>query len=116
MTFPDFVLAYNYYMSEKRGLPAHLRPFFWDYTFSKLSLTKDRDLIIRRILTHGSWDAVRWLRRKIGDQELREWLIAHHGRGLTARQLRFWGLLYDLPTHQVNRWVKIVRNEVWGRR
>lgn len=103
-------------MQGKSGLPEHLRPLFWDYVFSQLSLTEDRDLIIRRVLSNGSWDAVRWLRKRLGDQELREWLVAHHGRGLTARQLRFWGVLYDLPTRQVNQWVKIAQTGVWGKR
>lgn len=103
-------------MSRKRELPGRLRPFFWDYTFSYLSITKDTDLIIRRLLSSGSWDAVCWLRGKIGDQALREWLIRHDGRGLTPRQLRFWGLVYDFPTPQVNRWVKTAQNGVWGKR
>ena len=103
-------------MQGKSRLPEHLRPFFWDYTFSQLSITKDRDLIIRRILSNGSWDAVRWLRKKLGDQELREWLIAHRGRGLTARQLRFWSVLYDLPTRQVNQWIKTAQTGDWDRR
>ena len=103
-------------MHRKSGLPEQLRPFFWDYTFSQLSITKDRDLIIRRILADGSWDAVGWLRKTLGDQVLREWLIVHRGRGLTARQLRFWGLLYELPARQVNQWVKTAKAGVWGRR
>lgn len=79
-------------MQSKRGLPEQLRPLFWDYVFSQLSLVKDRDLIIRCVLSNGSWDAeVRWLRKRFGDRQLREWLIVHHGRGLTIRQLRFWG-------------------------
>ena len=103
-------------MQGKRGLPEQLRPLFWDYVFSQLSLTKDKDLIVRRVLSNGSWDAVRWLRKRIGDDELREWLINHRGRGLTARQLRFWGVLYDLPPRQVNQWVKIAQTGVWERR
>jgi len=103
-------------MQAKSGLPKQLRPFFWDYEFSQLSLAKDRDLIIRRVLSNGSWDAIRWLRTRLGDRVLREWLIAHHGRGLTPRQLRFWGVLYDLPIRQVNRWVKTAQTGVWDNR
>ncbi len=103
-------------MQSKRGLPEQLRPFFWDYVFSQLSLVRDRDLIIRRVLSNGSWDAVRWLRKRFGDRQLREWLIVHRGRGLTVRQLRFWGVLYDLPKRQVNQWVKIAQTGVWGKR
>jgi hypothetical protein len=113
---PGNVIAYNCIMQGKSGLPEQLRPLFWDYMFSQLSLTKDRDLIIRRVLSNGSWDAVRWLRKRLGDRELREWLIDHRGRGLTARQLRFWGVLYDLPPRQVNQWVKTAQTGVWGKR
>jgi hypothetical protein len=103
-------------MQGKSGIPEQFRPLFWDYVFSRLSLAKDRDLIIRRVLSNGSWDAVRWLRKRIGDRELQQWLIAHRGRGLTARQLRFWSVLYDLPTRQVNQWVKTAQTGVWGKR
>jgi hypothetical protein len=103
-------------MQGKSRLPEQLRPIFWDYEFSQLSLAKDRDLIIRRVLSNGSWDSVRWLRKRLGDHELREWLIVHGGRGLSARQLRFWGMLYDLPARQINRWVKTAQIGVWGKR
>jgi hypothetical protein len=103
-------------VAKKKPLPKRLRPFFWDYRFSSLSLTGDKDLIIRRILTSGSWDAVRWLRKQVGDLELREWLIEHKGRGLSPRQLRFWGMLYDLPARQVNQWVRSAQTAVWNKR
>lgn len=103
-------------MPTAKVLPKKLRPFFWDYSFARLSITKDRDFIIRRLLSSGSWDAVCWLRRQIGDQELRKWLIAYKGRGLTPRQLRFWGLVYDLPPRQVNRWIRAMQNGPWGNR
>jgi hypothetical protein len=84
--------------------------FFWGLFFLSSIYHKDKDLIIRRLLSSGSWDAVCWMRRQIGDQELREWLIAHKGKGLTPCQLRFWGLVYDLPARQVNSWVRAAQN------
>jgi hypothetical protein len=68
------------------------------------------------MLSNGSWNAVRWLRKRLGDDELREWLINHRGRGLTAQQLRFWGVLHDLPAGQVNQWVKTTQTGAWGKR
>jgi len=103
-------------MASLEPLPKSLKPYFWDYPFSKLSLKTDRDLIVRRILTSGSWDAVLWVRKKIGDENLKQWLIAHRGRGLSPRQLRFWELILDLPKRQVNVWVKAARQTPWGRR
>ena len=103
-------------MTRKRGLPKEFRPLFWDHRFSQISIENDRDLIIRRILSIGSWDAVGWLRNELGDESLREWLISQNGRGLTPRQLRFWGLIYDLPVRQVNKWVQNARSGVWANR
>jgi hypothetical protein len=103
-------------MTRKSGLPKRLRPLFWDHTFSRISFANDKDLIIRRILSVGSWDAVCWLRKEIGDETLREWIISHKGRGLTPRQLRFWGFRYDLPTRQVNKWVQNAQSGIWAKR
>ena len=107
------LLVYNQCMSGKRPLPKSLRPYFWDYSFSSLSLLEDKELIIRRLLTNGSWDTICWLRKQIGDQELRDWLLAHKGRGLSPRQLRFWGVIYELPARRVNGWVRDAQNGVW---
>ena len=97
-------------------LPESLRSYFWDYSFENLSWEKDRELIIRRLLTDGSWDAIAWLRKRVGDGGLRRWLITHRGRGLTLRQLRFWSLMLDLPKHQADAWVRLVRSTPWSQR
>jgi hypothetical protein len=97
-------------------LPQSLREYFWDYPFDQLSWERDRDLVIRRLLMTGSWETLRWLRRQVGDAALRNWLIVRRGRGLTARQLRFWGLILNLPRKEVNVWVKAARSGTWSRR
>ena len=103
-------------MASFEHLPKSLKPFFWDHPFSKLSLNTDRDLIIRRILSSGSWEAVLWLKKKIGDENLKKWLMSHQGRGLSPRQLRYWGLILDLPDGQVNNWVNSAKENPWGKR
>lgn len=97
-------------------LPAWLSGYFWDYSFSKLSWEADRDLITRRLLTEGSWEAVTWVRKHLGDGGLRQWLIAHRGRGLSPRQLSFWSLVLNLPHKQVADWIKTSRNSPWSQR
>ena len=99
-----------------RRLPPILRPFFWDYSFARLSWSADRELVTRRVLEHGSWEAVRWLRRKLGDEELRDWLVRRHGASLTPKQLRFWELILDIPRRQVDSWLADPRRQVWDRR
>jgi DNA-binding transcriptional ArsR family regulator len=97
-------------------LPRALRAFFWDYRFDQLTWVADRELVTRRLLTHGSWEAITWLRRKMGDGELRKWLIAHRGRGLSPRQLRFWSLVLAIPHRQVKTWVQTERTNPWSGR
>jgi hypothetical protein len=100
-------------VSANSCLPKNVREYFWDYPSVKLSLKSDCDLIIRRLLISGSWDSIQWLRKKIGDANLRDWLVTHRGRGLSPRQLRFWGLMLDIPEKQVDDWVKASRETIW---
>jgi hypothetical protein len=100
--------------SQSTGLPKSFYRFFWDYPPVDLSWETDKDLIIRRILTKGSWEAVVWLRKQMGDEMLRQWLVNHHCKGLSARQIRFWELLLGLPKKQTNDWIQIVRSIPWG--
>lgn len=94
-------------------LPRSLRPFFWDYDFARLSWKADRDLIIGRILAVGNWDSLRWLRRRLPDAALREWLQRRRGAGLSNRQLRFWELILELPRREVNAWLAQPGRKIW---
>ena len=98
------------------SLPDNLYKLFWDYPSKELSWETDRDLIIRRILTDGSWQAIVWLRKQMGDEALRQWLVSHRGRGLSPRQIRFWELLLALPKKQTNDWVHASQSMPWGRK
>lgn len=97
-------------------LPPSLAPFFWDTDFAALSWQAYPDFIIRRVLQVGDWAALTWLRAKIGDEGLRQWLVQHAGRGLSPRQLRFWGVVLEIDRRRVNRWVTKAKASVWERR
>lgn len=103
-------------MNEIASLPEFLAPFFWEYEYKSLSWPIDRELIIRRILVHGSWEAVLWLWKKIGDEGLREWIYNHHGADLSPRHLRFWEVQLDLDHQQVNGWIEKKKRSIWGER
>jgi hypothetical protein len=97
-------------------LPTRLRPFFWDHEFARLSWKADRDLIIGRILAAGDWESLRWLRRRLRDDALREWLAHRRGAGLSAQQLRYWELILDLPRRTVNAWLAEPGRQDWEER
>ncbi len=94
-------------------LPRTLRKFFWDYDFARLSWKADRDLIIARILAVGNWESLRWLRRRLPDAELRDWLVRRRGAGLSNRHLRYWELMLGLPRRQVNVWLAEPARKIW---
>jgi len=97
-------------------LPDMLRAIFWDYDFETLTWKHDRELIIKRILVSGDWNAVIWLRSHAGDQSLREWIERHRGDGLGPQKLRFWELILGLPHRQVNTWLAAERPKIWEKR
>jgi hypothetical protein len=91
-------LSRNPASADRDRLPARLRPFFWDYRLSELSWSRDRDLIASRILQAGDWPAITWLRRRLGDKNLRAWLISGGARALDRRRRNFWDLVLDVRT------------------
>ncbi len=94
-------------------LPDHFRRLFWDHDYARLSWHSDRDLIIGRVLAVGDWQSVRWVLRRLSKSGLREWLQRREGAGLSARQLRFWELILDLPHRQVNAWLAKPGRQAW---
>jgi len=100
--------------TKRSRLPTLLQPFFWDYDFKTLTWDDDRDLIIERVLASGTWEAITWLRARLGDQALHEWI--ERRRGLSPRQLRFWELMLNLSHRQVNAWLRAEGRKVWDQR
>lgn len=91
--------------SSTASLPEFLRPLFWEHPFDKIDFVEHYDFVVGRILIEGDWNAIRWLRHRIGDEALRDWIVRHEGRGLTPPQLRFWHLIVKLPASDVDRWL-----------
>jgi hypothetical protein len=102
--------------SNTLNLPEMIGPFFWDCDFSRISWKDDRDFIISRILCQGTWEAIQWLRKTVGDELLRDYLVTHHGKDLNPCQLRFWELILSIPHQAVSAWLSDARREVWDRR
>jgi hypothetical protein len=97
-------------------LPPEVRSLFWEYGDRTVSLERDRDLVMGRVLSAGDWEALRWLRREVGDSALIEYLSRTEGRLLSPRQLRLWQALLDLPPDAVTDWITRPARQVWDRR
>jgi hypothetical protein len=98
-------------------LPEFLRPLFWDCDFDGLDWARHRWFIIWRVLTEGSWESIKWLRGRVGDDELRMLILRREGRGMTRQQLRFWELILNLPSERIDAWLAREPRKIWdGRR
>jgi hypothetical protein len=97
-------------------LPEMLKTLFWDSDYSRITWEEHRDFIISRVVANGTWEAIQWLRRTLGDKALRECLVASQGKGLSPRQLRFWELILGIPHRTVSAWLSQPGRAVWDRR
>ncbi|MCK6526619.1 hypothetical protein L6R50_03400 [Myxococcota bacterium] len=97
-------------------LPEALRPLFWEYDFDELSWEEDLDLVAGKVLEHGAWRDLLWLRHTLGDEALRGWIAKRQGRGLSARDLRFWEVVLRIPHAQVTAWIEQPGKAIWERR
>jgi hypothetical protein len=97
-------------------LPERMKAFFWDYPFHHLQWDRDRDLIVSRLLSRGDWAAVKWLRTRLSESELIDWLSRHRGAGLSPQRIRFWELVLGLPRRDVNKWLRNESRRVWDQR
>lgn len=99
-----------------RQFLGRLETIFWDVDIASLSWDENRDFIIRRVLTHGNLDMLRWLRCQIGDSGLADWLVLHQGSGLSPRQLRYWQVILGIHKNIVDPWVDRSKNSLWYQR
>lgn len=97
-------------------LPPPVRKLFWDIESRSLRLDRDQKMIIGRVLASGPWETVKWLRSTVGDEAILRWIEERDGRGLSARQLRYWQLVLGIPDRRVDSWLRSEPRRVWDRR
>jgi hypothetical protein len=72
---------------------------FWDVDPDAVDLERHRDYVMERVMTRGSWEAMRWLRRAYSLQEMSDFLGRKANR-LTARDRAYWSLVVGHPLPQ----------------
>ncbi|MBI3011512.1 MAG: hypothetical protein HYY58_03355 [Candidatus Omnitrophica bacterium] len=87
-------------MKRERGkLPAFLKRYFWDVSFTGLDLRRSSALLIERILEYGNPRAVRWLRGHVTPEAICD--VVKRSRSLSARSANFWAMMYRLDRRTV---------------
>jgi hypothetical protein len=94
-------------------LPDWLTSYFWDVHAAGIDAIAHQDFVIGRILSVGSLDALRWARKRYGDDAIRAWIVRHEGRQLSGPQLRFWETVIGLPAGLVESWLARPERRLW---
>lgn len=94
-------------------VPGWLTSYFWDVDVAGVDAIVHEDFVIGRMLSIGSLDALRWVRRRYGDDAIRAWILRHEGRQLSSPQLRFWETVIGLPAGLVESWLARPERRLW---
>lgn len=76
--------------------PASVERLYWDVDAASIDLELHRSYVMRRVMTRGTLDAMRWLRATYDQPALADFLL-RHGDQLAPRDRAYWRLIADLP-------------------
>ena len=91
----------------QNAIPVSAKPFFQEYTFSKLDPREHAALVIERILAYGNRVEVRWVFDFYGIGQLQKWVIEDGLRLLPKRRYYLWCAVLDLipeTTQKKSQW------------
>ncbi len=81
------------------AIPERLHALFWDVDPTSITLPAHADYVIERVMSRGTWDAMRWLAGTFDDKTLRDFL-ARKGHRLAARERAYWQLVLGVEAEQ----------------
>jgi hypothetical protein len=77
-------------------LPQAVTRLLWDVDWERFDLDRDRALVFERVMTRGTWEAMKWLRRRYPEELLAEFVRARGHRLLAPRDLAYWSLVCNV--------------------
>lgn len=84
-------------------IPPAVVEALWSYDPEALDLEKDKHLIIRQVLNEGTEEAIEWMRRIYGVEDIKE-VIRMTSRGAWKKKsLALWELIYGISPERVTR-------------
>jgi hypothetical protein len=75
------------------NIPDHLQPFFWETDLDLISIEKNRNYIIERIMELGDNTAVCWLFSNISVAEIKD--VLEKSRRISAKSQNFWRIILE---------------------
>ncbi len=78
------------------SLPADVARLLWDVDPAGIDPARDAPLIFERVMSRGSWEAMKWLRATYSKALLAEFVKTQGARRLSPRDLAYWALVCDV--------------------
>ncbi len=82
-----------------RELPESVRLLLWDADPAAVDPDRHADYVMERVMSRGSWEAMRWLRRTYSRERIAEFVV-RRGRRLTPRDEAYWALVAGVNVAQ----------------
>jgi hypothetical protein len=77
-------------------LPQAVARLLWDVDVRQIDLERDRSLILERVMTRGTWEAMKWLRHRYPDELIADFIRTSGRRLLAPRDLAYWSLVCNV--------------------
>ena len=77
-------------------VPKKFHRFFWEIHAEKLDTDESAIYIMKRILDHGTLEAVQWLCKTYGNDKIKELVSGPRRRGLSKKTINFWHKIYKI--------------------
>jgi hypothetical protein len=90
---------------EKRKFPEFLFDFFWEYDPTTIDLAAHADLIMNRIMSRGTWEAMIWIEKNYSQRQIASFLRRQGRTKLPPRGLNYWAFICGVPSGTRRRWI-----------
>ncbi|MFH1262856.1 MAG: hypothetical protein V1495_05370 [Pseudomonadota bacterium] len=81
-----------------RPLPAGFQSHFPEYRVRDLHPSRDRTVVLSRLLEHGTYEDLRWMCRRYSRATLRAFVKGEGARLLSKRSANFWGVIFGVKS------------------
>lgn len=82
------------------AFPASVERLLWDVDAARLDIHRDRAFIMERVMSRGTWEAMKWLRSAYAPEDLADFVRREGERKLSPRDRAYWALVtgVDVPS------------------
>jgi hypothetical protein len=81
------------------SVPECVARLLWDVDPESIDPAGDRDYVMERVMSRGTWEAMRWLRATYTVHEMADFL-RRRGTRLSPRDRAYWSSIAGLPRIQ----------------